>query len=244
MNRTILVGIVILLSVICISIAGGEKQAVAGYGCHGCYGVTVYSGYRTCWGRPYLLNRPILARCYGACYGWPACYGYAGCYGCGGCYGVAYYGCYGCDGCWGTPVLERREVPKEATPKASGDSAATQDKTSQRSDRAVLNVQVPVEAKVVINGLTTRSTGDQRRYVSRGLVSGHVYQYEVQAEIEHEGKRTTQTQRVTLQAGQDANLVFDLPTSGGAPSVASRPVDGPVQPTGDLQSVLGKSISR
>ena len=236
MNRTILVGTSILFAVIGISLVGGKKEAVAGYGCHG---FPTYSTTHSCWGRPYLLRRPILARHYRACYGCAGCYG---CYGCAGCYGVA---CYGCAGCYGTTVIEYREVPTKATPKKPAKPATAQDKMSQGSNSVVLNVQVPAEARVVINGLSTSSTGSNRRYVSHGLLSGHRYVFKLQAEVEHEGKLTSQTQTVTVEAGQNAKLVFGLPSSvGNLRSVASRPKNGGVRPAGTLQSASSKTVSR
>lgn len=45
MNRTLVLGIAILLAVVGLALMGGEKQAVAGHGCHGggghgCHGVS------------------------------------------------------------------------------------------------------------------------------------------------------------------------------------------------------------
>jgi hypothetical protein len=36
MNRTLILGIAMLLAIVGIALVGGEKVAVAGHGCHGC----------------------------------------------------------------------------------------------------------------------------------------------------------------------------------------------------------------
>jgi uncharacterized protein (TIGR03000 family) len=72
----------------------------------------------------------------------------------------------------------------------------------------VLTVWVPNEAKVLINGLTTKSTGSTRSYVSYGLKLGQMYEYKIKAEVVREGKIITEEQTVLLQAGTQRSVVF------------------------------------
>ena len=76
------------------------------------------------------------------------------------------------------------------------------------SQTAMLNVSVPADAKIFVNGAATTSTGSDRQFVSRGLSSGNKYAYEVRAEYEQDGKTVTQTKSVTLGPGEFANLAF------------------------------------
>ncbi len=78
------------------------------------------------------------------------------------------------------------------------------------SQVALLNVNVPAEAKIFVNGNATASTGTQRQYVSRGLESGNRYAYEVKAEIVRDGQTITETKNVTLGPGEQASLAFNL----------------------------------
>jgi uncharacterized protein (TIGR03000 family) len=78
------------------------------------------------------------------------------------------------------------------------------------SEAALLNVSVPADAKVFVNGAETTSTGGQRQFVSRGLSTGNKYSYEVRAEIEQDGKTVTETKTVTLGAGEQAGLAFNF----------------------------------
>ncbi len=75
---------------------------------------------------------------------------------------------------------------------------------------ALLTVSVPAEAKVFVNGRATRSTGERRSYVSRGLSRGSDYTYEVRAEIQRDGETVRETKIVNMRAGQDAQVAFNF----------------------------------
>jgi uncharacterized protein (TIGR03000 family) len=74
--------------------------------------------------------------------------------------------------------------------------------------KGVLSVNVPEGAKVLVNGMTTQSTGSQRRYVSHGLKPGHSYRYEVTTVVEKDGQSVEETKTAVLRAGQVARLDF------------------------------------
>ena len=82
-------------------------------------------------------------------------------------------------------------------------------------------------AKVYVNGLLTRSTGSERRYVTNGLRPGFNYTYELRAMTERNGQMVEDRKVVQLQAGQTADVNFPLtaksrPTSGPPPSRSRR----------------------
>lgn len=74
----------------------------------------------------------------------------------------------------------------------------------------MLTVRVPEDAKVFVNGAATKSTGTERRYVSRGLKSGESYTYQVKVEVIRDGKTLEEVKEVKLQTGENASLAFDL----------------------------------
>ncbi len=78
---------------------------------------------------------------------------------------------------------------------------------------AMLNVNVPAEAKIFVNGAETTSTGMQRQFVSRGLSAGNRYTYEVRAEMVRDGETVTETKSVTLGMGEQAQLAFNFDKS-------------------------------
>lgn len=75
---------------------------------------------------------------------------------------------------------------------------------------ALLSVQVPESAQIYVNGRPTTSSGSHRQYLSRGLDQGMSYTYEVRAEATINGQKVEQTKTVKLQAGDTADLAFDL----------------------------------
>ncbi len=220
MNRTLLFGVSVFLALVGISLMGGSRQAVAGFGWRGCHGFHgCYGGYvsdcRGCWGRGYYVG----SNCYG-CHGCNGCYGCHGCNGCDGC-----FGCQGCHGCHGGWRVEPQAVPAVPTPPAQpGSDAPMPPAAGASSDpgSTLLNVQVPESATVFINNQPTRSTGAQRSYISRGLLPGKTYVYDVRAELMRGDERLVQTRQLRMQDGQRADVEFrfgehltsDRPTTG------------------------------
>lgn len=97
-------------------------------------------------------------------------------------------------------------VDESAAPaEGSGDSAYR-----PSSDGIMLTVRVPAGAKIMVNGLETSSTGEVRRYISRGLESGYTYNYEVEAVITRDGKEVTETKSARVRAGQSVAMDFDF----------------------------------
>ena len=105
------------------------------------------------------------------------------------------------------------QSPTLAVPPAGGQDLPTPEKqTSLTVDSALLTVSVPTDARVLVNGMPTRSTGELRRYVSKNLNPGFNYTYEVTAEANVNGTPVTQTKTVHLRAGDQVELAFDLRT--------------------------------
>jgi uncharacterized protein (TIGR03000 family) len=84
----------------------------------------------------------------------------------------------------------------------------------------LLSVQVPADAKVFVNDLATRSTGSDRRFMSRGLELGREYTYNVRAEVVRDGQTITETKTISLQSGRTGALNFGFENS----QVANKPV--------------------
>lgn len=77
---------------------------------------------------------------------------------------------------------------------------------------ATLNVELPEDATVYVNGRLTKTPGSNRRYVSRNLPTGQVFTYEVKAIVERDGKEIVQTKVIDLVAGLDKHIEFDFDT--------------------------------
>ncbi len=92
-------------------------------------------------------------------------------------------------------------------PVDSNKPAVDEDGNSVGTADAILNVSLPIDAKVYVNGKLTRTQGEQRQFVSRALQAGRNYTYEVQAVLEGRG---VMTRIVDLRAGESKTIDFDF----------------------------------
>ena len=103
-------------------------------------------------------------------------------------------------------------VPTPApAPGGSPDPGPETTDTSLENEVAVLNLRLPKDASVFVNGRLTSTPGSFRSYVSRNLKPGKTYNYEVRAEVEREGKKLSRTKVIQLVAGNNKtfNMSFD-----------------------------------
>ncbi len=105
-----------------------------------------------------------------------------------------------------TPPLPDPEQPDSPLPLLPGD----QSWQGEMLDQATLTVRVPVDARVYVNDRPTRSTGTYRQYVSRGLVPGNDYTYEVRVEVARDGRTISEVRTVNLRAGGSQELAFRM----------------------------------
>ena len=113
------------------------------------------------------------------------------------------YGGYGSHGSTGSAQYSYRSTPSYPYRSYASVLAA-------RSDSTTLVVTVPADARITMNGRETTSTGSQRRFVSRGLESGKMYQYEIHAQVDRNGEILEKTKLVRVQAGKVSTVAFDF----------------------------------
>lgn len=76
-------------------------------------------------------------------------------------------------------------------------------------DTVYLTVSLPSEASVFVNGKATTSTGGLRQFVSRGLVPGKTYKFDVRAElVGADGQLVSEEQTVVVRAGGQEHMQF------------------------------------
>ncbi len=123
----------------------------------------------------------------------------------------------GCSTCGGGTTIY--STPVYSTPSAApgtGTPTPAEGAYAPNGDEVLLTVNVPDDAKVLVNGNATKSTGGVRQFVSRGLQKGKLYDYELQVEGTVEGKPVSFTKRVSLRAGENRQVSFsdsEKPTS-------------------------------
>lgn len=175
-------------------------------GCHcgcGCYCGCYCGGCYGCWGCHGCRGWGCHG-CYG-CYGCFGCYGFYGCH--GGCYGcIGCIGCYGCVGCYGMGGLM---VSRPATTVVDTGVAQRQSQT----ETATVVVTLPSDAKLTINGWTSKNTTGTRRFRSPPLEQGKEYFYTVRAEVVQNGQTIVQTREVAVRAGQETRVPLEFSTT-------------------------------
>ncbi len=109
---------------------------------------------------------------------------------------------------YGDTVIEGNVVPEGASPAPPSDLPSPQ---ALRSKRALLlNVRVPENAKVFVNGVATSSVGSERQYMTQNLTPGRVYTYEVKVESMLNGEKVVDTKKVDLAVGDARTVDFDM----------------------------------
>lgn len=79
-----------------------------------------------------------------------------------------------------------------------------------KTNSSVLNLVVPEEAQVFINGKLTKTAGKSRSYVSRNLTEDRDYKYQVKAILVRDGKPRVRTKLVTMRPGLDKTIRLDF----------------------------------
>jgi len=172
-----------------------------------CYGGTWYVGYR-----PGPIRRLLFGPYRWYYSGWSSCCAWDCCV----------VGC--CDTVVSEPARTSTRTPAEAPPRLPAEPdvdappgpagpTAAPDVPQPQADYGsetggLIRIDVPADAKVTINGLSTKSTGAQREYASYGLKPGLRYRYEIRAEVVRDGKVIEREQTVFLTAGAQEAVAF------------------------------------
>jgi uncharacterized protein (TIGR03000 family) len=198
---------------------GGCWGGGYGYGCCG-------GGYGGCWGGGYGYGC-MGSGCWGGGYGYGctgySCYGGFG-YGCTGCYGgsglgygggIISGGYGGGMGAYGGGVI----LQGGTTTQPAGERAPapkTKREESMLAAPATIVVDLPADAKLLIDNQATTSTGTSRVFQSPTLNPGKEYQYTLTAEVVRGGKPVKAEKVITVKAGQTTPVSLTLPARGDA----------------------------
>jgi uncharacterized protein (TIGR03000 family) len=72
---------------------------------------------------------------------------------------------------------------------------------------------LPANARLTIDGQSTKSTSANRLFITPPLQGGSNYQYLLRAEITRDGQRLTQQQKVTVRPGEETSVTFNFATA-------------------------------
>jgi uncharacterized protein (TIGR03000 family) len=84
---------------------------------------------------------------------------------------------------------------------------------------ATIEVTLPADAQLTIDGQSTRSTSDHRLFITPPLGMGKTFHYIFSAKFVREGKTITVEQNVFVRAGRETFVSLDLPTEAAARSL-------------------------
>ncbi len=107
----------------------------------------------------------------------------------------------------------------ESTPAIQGSSmnngsnysnSAMQVQPSVDQSEIHLNVAIPSDARLFVNGNATTSQGTNRHFVSRGLEAGGSYKFEIRAERIIDGQLVEEFKTLVLVAGRSQEVAFAL----------------------------------
>jgi len=76
---------------------------------------------------------------------------------------------------------------------------------------ATINVELPANAKLFIDGAPTKSMSDRRAFVTPPLAPGKAFNYTLRLELAGTDQPITETRTITVMAGQTTNVVFANP---------------------------------
>ena len=128
-----------------------------------------------------------------------------GCHGCSSSYGCQ--GCsvsYGCCSSGTIVVPETKMMPKE------GEKVPPPKKTTSLSAPATIVVSLPADARLIVDGTSTKSTSDRRTLVTPELEFGWTYVYTMRAEVVRDGRSLVETQDVTVRGGETSTVQFQF----------------------------------
>ncbi len=87
---------------------------------------------------------------------------------------------------------------------------------------ALLDVRVPENAEVWLEGNPTNQTGPRRQYVSPELKPDHPYVYRVKARWKADGRDVEETQMLSVKAGDRLQVAFPIGQTVAAPVTPNR----------------------
>ena len=172
--------------------------------------------------------------CYDPC--WPICWD--PCVSC--CDPCGWSPCGGCDMGIGGSCCGADDMPGETVPVESGSEqnsnggieatpvSPTPIKTEEAdpavpsTGSGVINMIVPSDSVVYINGYQTKLSGTERNFVANNLVEGQVYAFEIRVVAERNGQMVEETQTTNLVAGANSSLAFEFKNTNPMEAVALR----------------------
>lgn len=196
----------------------GSHGSYGSLGCHGKVRHYGHGGFASRWYFRHHATRYHRFGCWGShggSWGSYGSHGLHGSFGSTGSHGTVVSSC----GSSGGSVIYSDPVQKGGVIQEGGEMLEQQKPAvdaevtpmSTQVDRAdaTLTIHVPADSKLFVNGLQTKATGEERKFVSRGLEKGFQYTYEVRVEAERNGELVSDIRTVKMTAGQNLDVTLN-----------------------------------
>jgi uncharacterized protein (TIGR03000 family) len=82
---------------------------------------------------------------------------------------------------------------------------------SAATDSATIIVELPADARLLVDGQATVSTSSVRVLSSPSLQAGKDFQYTLKADVTRNGKTVSTTRTVKVRAGEETRVTLQLP---------------------------------
>jgi uncharacterized protein (TIGR03000 family) len=102
-------------------------------------------------------------------------------------------------------------MPKDEDKKPKEEEKKKDDEKKETAAPATIQVNLPAEAKLTIDGAATTSTSANRTFATPSLESGKEFFYTLTAEIVRDGKTLKATQVVSVRAGRETKVNIEMP---------------------------------
>jgi uncharacterized protein (TIGR03000 family) len=102
------------------------------------------------------------------------------------------------------------------TPKAPAGEEPKKEEKKETAAPATIQVSLPANATLTIDGAATRSTSANRTFATPTLETGKEYYYSLTAEYVRDGQTVTATKRVAVRAGAESRVNFEAPEAVAA----------------------------
>lgn len=109
---------------------------------------------------------------------------------------------------YGGAVVAPALTPGITAPPGKTEVAPPPVKEPKVDIQSRLTVTLPAEAKLYIDGQLMKSTSGSRTFRTPTLNPGQTYFYDVKVEMVRDGETVSDTQRVIIRPGQNAQVAF------------------------------------
>ncbi len=113
----------------------------------------------------------------------------------------------------GATPAERKKTYDEQMKKRKGGDKDGDKEAKVPSNRALILVSLPAEAKLTIDDHPTVSTTANRRFITPALKDGRTYSYTFKAEIVRDGQKVVTSKKVAIRAGAETRVRFEFPAA-------------------------------